>query len=100
MADEISEAQFDKVFQETRARVERRAMEGLQEIFHSITFGRQITFSDGVTATIKPFFEPQQRSDRDDHLKDVPHAGVDIKAEDGSWHLEFIIYQNGWGGIP
>lgn len=89
-------------FDEMKARIERRAMEGLAEIFHSIQFGRQITFADGSTGTIEPFFEPKDGRAREanDHLKDRPHAGIDIKADDGSWHLEFILYQGGWGGVP
>ena len=84
--------QLKKVYEETSARINTHAMEVLQELFHRIPFGTEITLANGKTATITPFIEP--RVDDDGKLSAV----IDVKYHDGSGHFEFCVYQSGWGG--
>lgn len=92
----MDEKEFWEAHDKTKARVETIAMEALSDIFHRIPFGEEVLFSDGRKGTIKPFIEPTISMDRDDHLKGIPRASIDIEFEDG--HLEFVLYQSGWGG--
>jgi hypothetical protein len=91
---------LDVDFAGVSARINRHAMEALQELFHRIPFGTKITLANGKTATIKPFYEPRANDDRTDHLAGCPSAGIDVAYDDGSGHFEFILYQGGWGGVP
>ena len=50
--------QLKNVYEETSARINTHAMEVLQELFHRIPFGTEITLANGKTATITPFVEP------------------------------------------
>ena len=99
METPAGEVDFDGI----HARVTANAMEALQEIFHRIPFDTEITLADGQKAVIRKFAEPgikQREPGFEDHLHDTPSAGIDVKAADGSWHLEFILYLGGWGGAP
>lgn len=96
MEKEISEKEFWEMHDKTKARMTSLAMEALQDLFHRIPFGETIRFSDGREGVISKFVEPRIDTDRDDHLNNCPRAGIDIQFEDG--HLEFMLYQSGWGG--
>lgn len=96
MVKEMSEEEFWKKHDETKAKMTSRAMEALQDLYHRIPFGEKIMFSDGREGVITKFVEPTISTDRDDHLANIPRASIDIQFEDG--HLEFMLYQSGWGG--
>ena len=93
---EIDEEKFWDEFERIKAKQSEIAMEALQDIFHRIPFGEEITFANGKKGKIDVFFEPKVNTDRDDHLGGVPCAGIDVTFDDG--HLEFIIYHSGFGG--
>jgi len=76
-----------------KARINSVAEESLREIFHRMPFGQKVELSNGKTATITKFFEPKQN-------EGVWQFGVDMKFDDGSGHVEFIIKQTGWEGAP
>lgn len=59
-------------------------------------FGQQTVLTNGKKATIKSFYPPTTK--HDGHLSGIPHFGVDMKFDDGTGHIEFIVYQSGWGG--
>ena len=80
-----------------RARINAHVMEAMQELFHRLPFGTQITLANGKTATIKPFYEPEIAPE-ESPLAGRARAGVDISYDDGSAHFEFTLYQSGWGG--
>jgi hypothetical protein len=76
-------------------------MEAIQDIFHRIPFGEEITFSDGRKGTLQVYFEPrifERAPGHEDLLHQRPTAGIDISGD--GWHLEFMLVQTGWGGEP
>lgn len=90
---------------DVKARMEQHAMEALRDLFHRLPFGEKIILSNGKEAEIKVFMKPKPgREPNDegfsDHLSNRPHCGIDVTYTDGSGHLEFILYQSGWGGRP
>ena len=91
----------EELVDEAMARVNVVAMEALRELFHRMPFGTKIELANGKTATIKPFFEPRDGTEPDidcpEKWKGVPCAGIDIQFDDGSGHLEFLLYQSGGG---
>lgn len=96
MPEKIEKKDVLEMHDRTKPRMQKIAMEALQDLFHRVPFGEKIKFSDGREGVITPFIEPNIDPDRVDHLGNVPYAGIDIQLEDG--HLEFILFQGGWGG--
>jgi len=88
----LSQQDFDEV----ETRINKVAMESLQDLYARMPFGQQTVLTNGKRATIRPFYPPTTQ--HDGNLNGVPHFGVDMKFDDGSGHIEFIVYQSGWGG--
>ena len=82
------------VYKEVKSKFDSIAMEALQDLFYRLPFDQEIVLSNGKKGVIRPFIKPKQGDI--DGQKGVPYAGIDIALDDG--HLEFIIYQSGWGG--
>jgi len=83
----------------TQRSIQKFALDAMQHIFSQMKeCDAEI---NGIPVEIKIFFPPKQYTkERMDHLHDRCAFGVDVAAKDGSWHLEFIMYNSGWGGIP
>ena len=65
----------------------------LQEIFHRMPFGQEVTLSNGRVGRIKKFIEPRMRDDQWEF-------GFDIVFDVGSPdHLEFFVKHTGGGGM-
>lgn len=88
----LSQEDFDDI----RIQGNKVAMESLQDLYARMPFGQQTILTNGKTATIQPFYPPTTK--HDGHLSGIPHFGVDMKFDDGAVHIEFIVYQSGWGG--
>lgn len=84
-----------ELLENTQARVERPVMEAIQEVFHRMPWGQTFRLLNGGEAVISKFVEP-----RLNHESGKPEFGFDVKAVDGSWHLEFFVRNTGWGGAP
>ena len=98
MTDTPPKVDFDAV----KARVNATAMEAITQLFHSLPWGTKIPLSNGKTMVLTKFVEPRI-SHRDmpgwQHEGSV-EFGFDLKAEDGSSHIEIYAFQTGWGGAP
>lgn len=94
---------FDDALDAVRQAAQRRAMEALQDVFHRLPMGQRWTLADGVEVELQPWMQPkvmERPAGSEDALHGRPCAGVDVRAVDGSWHIEFIVYQSGFGGTP
>jgi len=89
----------DVDFEHAQRVIERRVEESIKAIFAQIQL--QDINLDGTPAKIKIFYppklDPKERPETD-KLYGKWSFGVDVTGDD--WHLEFIMYQSGWGGRP
>lgn len=86
-------------FEHTQRLVERKAKEALDLIFGQIKPGKYELNGEEVVLKIfyPPKLDPKER-DKSDDLYGKWSFGVDVVGE--GYHLEFIMYQSGWGGSP
>lgn len=66
------------------------SLEALQDAYHRMPWGAEITLSNGDVAKLKKFIEPRIRDGE-------VEAGFDVTEVSGKWHLEFMIRQTGGG---
>lgn len=85
----------------SRRIVERMTEEAIRAIFEQIQ--EKDIVIDGRPAKISIFYPPKldpcERAETD-NLYGKWAFGVDVTDADKNWHLEFIMYQGGWGGMP
>lgn len=89
----------DVDFEHTQRIAERRVEEAIKAIFAQIK--PQDVNLDGIPAKIKVFYPPKldpKERPESDNTYGKWSFGIDVTGDD--WHLEFIMYQAGWGGSP
>jgi hypothetical protein len=95
----------DFAFEAIRARVNQHAMEALREVFHRMPWDQPVTVGqqNAVIAQLRGQEEQVRDGSHfpDGHpSRDIPFFTFDVRAADGSWHIEFCVQQTGWGGVP
>jgi len=88
--------EMDDLYEQVTARVTSVALEALQDVYARLPYDTDIPLSNGLTARIEKFVDPEIR-ERDDG-EERPQCAFDVKFPGG--HLEFTIELTGWGGAP
>jgi len=94
----MSEQKSNTSLEQEKERYIQMGYEALCNIFHRFAFNGEVSFSDGRTGRIKPFFAPII-TERNDHLNGIPHCGIHIRFFDDTSPLEIILYL-GDRGMP
>ena len=95
------EEDFEEALEQVASRVGRHVLPALKALFADLPLGKEYEI-DGATWFIKPFYEPRVAADHREE-QGIPgdvEAGIDLVRKDGSAHIEFRIYNSGWGGAP
>ena len=83
----------DMDFGHTERVVKRRAELAAKALFSAVQTTKELDI-DGEACIIEVFVGPRLSEDNEWEF------GYDVKAKDGSWHLEFWTTNSGWGATP